>query len=122
LETAELKQGEIKPHLLNIRSQFGPLSSNIGDGSHLELPSISPDGKFAFQRIDGVWHLIGLWSGSDTEIRNTRVGYCLSLSWFPDQKNILCEEKYDIVISLEGYADRKLPLMPSFMQILTWLP
>ena len=116
LDTTDLKQGVIKPHLLNTNSQF--VAGHIGESGYLKLPFISPDGQFAFQRIDGIWHLIGLRSGSDIEVRNTWAYLCLSAVWSPDQKNIKCD---DDIISLEGLADRK-SLDTSQYSFFAWLP
>ena len=113
LETVELKQGKINAHALDIASQFRA-------GKFLELPSISPDGQYAFQRIGDIWHLIGLRTGSDTEIRSTGVKTCYYFLWSPDQKNILCSDD-DAIISLEGYADQRIP-NPTGLTRFAWLP
>jgi hypothetical protein len=117
LEKVDLKQGVINPHLLNPNSQFK--IGHIGDNNYLEIPSISPDGQFAFQPIDGKWHLIGLRSGSDVEIHNTSVYSCdLGGLWSPDQKSFLCN---DDIISLDGLADRKTQNASKY-SLFAWLP
>ena len=116
MDTADLKHGEIKPHLLDVASQFR--AGKVGDKGYLELPDISPDGQFAFQRIDGVWHLIGLRSSSDTKIRNTSEQCGM---WSPDQKYILCGDAKLGIISLEGSVDREL-VFPQLYWLFAWLP
>ncbi|MGA9397917.1 MAG: hypothetical protein WBV22_06610 [Anaerolineaceae bacterium] len=117
LDTADLKQGVIKPHLLDVNGQFR--AGQIGDRGYLELPDISPDGQLVIQQIDGKLHLIGLRSGSDTEIRSARAFKCtFGILWSPDQKNIKCQ---DVIISLEGFADQKI-LDTTEYSLFAWLP
>jgi len=126
-EMTDLKQGQLNPHLLDVNSQFLP--GKVGDENHLFMPSISPDGEYAFQRIGSVWHLIGLRNGSDKKILNTSVKTCYSLMWAPDQKNVMCRDssQYNAIISLEGYRDQRLPYshgMPfgEDIRLFAWLP
>ncbi len=116
IETSEVKQGVINPHLLNVNSQFR--NNNIGDPGYLEIPNISPDGQFALQRIDGVWHLIGLRDGTDivTPISREHCG-----RWSPDQKFIWCGDSGSEIISLESFKSTKL-IFPQTFWPFAWLP
>jgi hypothetical protein len=117
-EAAELKQGKVDPHPLDVDSQFR--ARQVGSPGYLEGPSISPDGQYTLQRIGGVWHLIGLRTGTDAEIRNTRLKDCYYFLWSPDQKNVLCSEE-NTIISLEGAADQKMTYLPDLTWF-AWLP
>ena len=114
LDTNEMKKGLIIPHLFKVDSTY------LESTEYPDPPSISPDGQFAFTRIHGAWHLFNLRGGSDTKIANTGVGECWDLLWSPNQKYLFCGSEYT-VISLEGYADQKIPYLKGFVPFI-WLP
>jgi hypothetical protein len=116
METNDLKLGEVKPHLLDVSSQF--TDGHVGDSGYLQDVRISPDGQFVFQKIDGDWHQIGLRSDSDTKLSYSLDDCSL---WSPDREYIVCGLAQPRIMSLEGFADQKFSY-PEFYVPIAWLP